>query len=128
MTSIVENSPRGFLELIILEKIDDVLPLLTPEKQQFAEKMRNNLAALIEHQDRLYDTIIAEIDLNSPNPRKEMAIKVNQSGGWMAALMSRYSGKHQGGLMEYIKLHQLPDGSWPANFLDNVINEMNKNL
>lgn len=130
----VMNSPRGLVELTLLEKLDDALPLFPPHIQERGVKIREAFGDLLRAHRMAYEACKAEADRNAPifNPmspalvkehRKAFAISVQTSGGWMAPMMDQYQGKCDG-LMDWIMKKRQPDGGWSNSFLDTILSQV----
>jgi hypothetical protein len=114
------NSPRALMELILAEKLDDVLPMLAdPDLVARATKMADKTRELFHKVDEQYAKCSA-LALGSDNPRKAFALAVQAEGAWMTPLMNRYLGRC-GDFSSFIKSQQQPDGSYSDSFLDALV-------
>lgn len=114
------NSPRAVMELILAEKIDDVMPVLEVFVQEKAVKMQDGLRMLIQSVDSAYAEYYT-VAKESNNPRKTFALKVQAEKAWMAPLMDRFTGKC-GNLMDYIHKKRNPStNEWPPGLLDILV-------
>jgi hypothetical protein len=123
--NILANSPRALMELILLEKIDDVAPLLTPQLQEYAAKMANSLKNMIQCTNATYTICEETAAAHKDNPRKYFAIQVQALKGWMSPLMNRYTGKCAD-TKDYIMKQRLPDNTWSDSFLETLVDECKK--
>jgi hypothetical protein len=120
------NSPRAIMELILTEKLDDVLPVLEGYIQSQALKLQEGIRLVFKAVDEDYLEIAAEAK-GQPNERKAFALGVQDRAAWMAPLMDRFLGKCIS-LEDYIQKRRNPDGSFPDALLDNLIQESNRAL
>lgn len=130
----VLNSPRGLVELILLEKLDDALPLFPDYVVDRAEKLQNAFRELLHNYRDLYDECMTEADEQAPlfNPgapslqrehRKAFALAVKARNGWMAPMMEQYQGRCDG-LADWIQKKRNPDGGWSNGFLDTILRQL----
>lgn len=130
------KSPRGLVELILLEKLDDALPLLPENIVQRAEELRESFRKLTHNSRELYNICFNEANKEVSNfnenshssglqraHRKAFALAVQEHNGWLAPMMSIYLGKAES-LMEWIFSKQNPDGGWSNSFLDTVLRNL----
>jgi len=114
------NSPRGVMELILSEKLDDVLSILDPYIQQEAVKLQSGLRTLIATNDRIYDECAKEAE-GQENKRKAFALAVQARNGWMSPLMDRFCGGNEGILDFFKKNKDSIKNTWQDGFLDKLI-------
>lgn len=130
------KSPRGLMQLILMEKLDDVIPLLPDYAIKRSEELADNYRVLVKSYDALYDKCFAQAEQESPifNPnskslvkqhQKSFAIAVQQHGGWMAPMMDQYNGRSKG-LHDYVVRKRGVDGTWANSFLDTVMSMSDK--
>lgn len=130
----VLNSPRGLVELILLEKLDDALPLFPDHIVERAEKLRDAFRVLVRDFRKDYLDCWNEAEKEAPifnemSPalqkanRKAFALAVQARGLWMAPMMDVYQGKADD-LVEWIKNKRQVDGGWPNSFLDLVLRQL----
>lgn len=120
------NSPRAIMELILTDKLDDVLPVLETWIHGQAVQMQENTRKLFKHIDSLYPELLAEGNLDTVNPRRGFAIAVQKRKVWMGPLMSRYTGKSKD-LADHVSQIRSPStGGYPDSFLDSMIEEASK--
>lgn len=126
------KSPRGLMQLVLMEKLDDVIPLLPDYAVARANELAEGYRTLVKNYDDLYKKCYDEADAESPifNPnskslikqhQKSFAIAVQNNGGWMASMMQQYNGRVDG-LHSFVLSRRNVDGSWPNGFLDTVMN------
>lgn len=114
------NSPRAVMELILAEKIDDVMPVLEVFVQEKAVKMQDGLRKLIHSVDQAYTDCFA-VSQGTDNDRKAFALAIQAKKLWMAPLMERFSGKC-GNLADYIqKKRDKNTSEWPTGLLDTLV-------
>lgn len=125
------KSPRGLMQLVLMEKLDDVIPLLPDYAVARAMELADGYRNLVVSYDVLYkkcfDQADAESTIFNPNSKalikqhqKSFALAVQEHDGWMAAMMQQYSGKTNG-LHSYVLSRRNVDGSYANGFLDTVM-------
>jgi hypothetical protein len=118
------NSPRAVMELILTEKLDDVLPVLEPHIQDKAREMQEQTRRLFQQIENDYQEINQAIwDVPEAQKRKMFAMEVQERGSWMAPLIDRFLGRSKD-LTDYIQKKKNPDGSYPDGLLDMLVNEV----
>lgn len=121
--SSIGASPRNLMELILLEQVDDVLPLLTDIQVAAVEAMRGDLRAYLHNFDLKLEKIKEEVEALGPmsdhNHRKSFARAVGMADLWMAPAMAIYEGKATG-LHHWLtkQKDRTNDKSYPAGLLD----------
>ena len=113
------SSPRALMELILTEKLDDVLPVLEPYVQEQAVKLQDGVRVLFQKTETIYQEILAEIQ-GQENQRKAFALGVQKRKAWMAPLMDRFIGRCSN-LEDWIHKRKNPDGSYPDGVLEALI-------
>lgn len=130
----VMNSPRGLVELILLEKLDDALPLFPEYIQERALALRDSFADLLRAYRDTYETVSARVaewnekqgwihEKGSKEHRKAFAIAAQASEGWMAPMMDQYQGRCDS-LMGWILNKRGVDGGWSNGFLDTILGQI----
>lgn len=125
------RSPRGLMQLVLMEKLDDVIPLLPDYAVARANELAEGYRTLVKSYDALYDKCYKQADEESPifNPnskalikqhQKSFALAVQEHDGWMASMMHQYNGRCTG-LHDYIVSRRGIDGTWANSFLDTVM-------
>lgn len=125
------KSPRGLMQMILVEKLDDLIPLLPEYLVERATNLQDGYRKLVQGYNAMYEKCKAEADEESPifNPeskslqkqhQKSFASAVQRNGGWLAPMMDQYNGR-SGGLHDYVIKRRAPGGDWPNAFLDTVI-------
>lgn len=120
----VANSPRRLMELILLGKEDDVLPMLSPEVQKIGEGYKRRYAQLATAFDAAYDTLFSST-VGAANQRKEIALRCQREKIWIPPVMERFSHKCAS-FRDFVEQRRDTTGSWPDAFLDNLINNLPK--
>lgn len=117
------KSPRALMEIILLGKYDDVFSLLPPHIQELGNKYLEGYRKLSRYYEGVYLELLEKI-AGAENPRKALALEIQQNNLWMAPLMIRYSGKCSSfqGYIESMK----KEGTWGNGFLDTLIEELKK--
>lgn len=123
--SIIGASPRNMMELILLEQIDDLMPVLAEDQKAKVEEMRSGLRSFMHSFDRLYHEKMTELEGLGPMSehlrRKTFARAVGGSEMWMAPAMALYEGKAHN-LHDWILKHKerTNDKCFPSGFLDTL--------
>jgi len=114
------NSPRAVMELILSEKLDDVMPVLEVHIQEKAVKMQDGLRNLIHSVDAMYEEILP-LSKGTDNDRKAFALQVQARNGWIGPLMDRWAGKCSG-LADFMQKKKIAaTGEWPSGLLDTLV-------
>jgi hypothetical protein len=113
------NSPRALVELILTEKLDDVLPILEPYVQEQAVKLQDGIRELFRTMETVYQEILVETE-GQENKRKAFALGVQSRKVWMAPLMDRFVGRCSS-LQDWIEKRKNSDGSYPDGVLEALI-------
>jgi hypothetical protein len=116
----VAKSPRALMEIVLLGKEDDILPLIPPHIQEKMLEMKENLRAYIQKMDQDY------ADLHDPD-RKTFALAVQaREGAWMGYMMQRWTGKCTSA-KDFIQSQRSKiSGGWADGFLDTLIGNCKK--
>jgi hypothetical protein len=109
----VAKSPRAALEIVLLGKEDDVMPLVAPHIQEIILGLKDNVRDLIVVLDEAY------LRLHDPD-RKTFALAVQAEGIWLAPMMIRWSGKASS-TRDWIQGQRTKSGSWSDGFLDALL-------
>lgn len=120
----VANSPRRLMEVILLGREDDVFPMIPADVAAIGEGYKRRYAAMVKTYDALYADLRASAD-QTDNPRKALALAVQEKKAWMPYFMERFTDKC-GSLKDFIEARRLNDGSWADGFLDNLLNNLPK--
>ena len=113
------NSPRALVELILTEKLDDVMPVLEPYIQEQAVKLQDSIRVLFQTMESTYQEILVEVH-GQENQRKAFALSVQARKAWMAPLMDRFLGRCDN-LEDWIQKRKQADSSYPDGLLDSLI-------
>jgi hypothetical protein len=108
----VAKSPRAVMEIILLGKEDDVMPLVPAHVQQIILDTKANLAKFLVAMDEEY-TECYNAD------RKTFALAIQARSGNMGPQMARWGGKCTS-TKDWIFTNR-KDGSWADSFLDTVM-------
>ncbi len=111
------KSPRASLEAILMEKEDDIRPLLPPELQRHLDTTKEAYACWLERVEAEYRWLF--------NPdRKQFAIAVQTAGAPIGPHMFVWSQK--GSFKDWTGSHKNNDGTFPDKFIDNLLEMINK--
>lgn len=119
------TSPRNMVELILLEKDDDVVPMLPEEIVKNLQKIKVGLQAAIRRHDDAYHFAKDAADMINPGDKKTFAILVTKNKDlWTAPFFNMFDGK-SANMRDFIK-KSCKDGSWGNSFLDKMLELSNK--
>jgi len=131
----VGKSIYSLLNVVLDEKLDDVIPLIPEHVTQRAMGLRDGIQALARKQDALYTKCLEVSDCVSEDhtdhaTKKAFALAVLARGGWMAPLMSRYHGQC-GNFYEWLQ-HNRREGAadmdgWQQSFLKGLLRQIELN-
>jgi hypothetical protein len=113
----VGKSPRSVLEIILLEKEDDVYPIVSETAKNLIVELKENLRKVLHSLDEEYARIYSE-------DRKTFALGVQAGSGYIGPHMARWSGKCVSAHDWIMKAKK--NGEWPATFLDNLLDMCKK--
>lgn len=128
------RSPRALVELCLLGKLDDALPLLPDHVTERAQKIEEALRGFIRDSNDSYERVLHGAILmiedegwdaeNESDYRKAMAMSVKKKGASMPYVMMRYAGKVDS-FSDYIKLQIDPKtGQYKKTFLEHLLKEL----
>jgi len=118
-------SPRNVMELILLEQVDDLYPILQDDQVARVDSMRSELRDYMHNYDLRVTALLAEVEEQGPMSdhlrRKTFARLVNQNEVWMGPAMARFEGKVHT-IHEWIMRHRERTNSkrFPSGFLDTL--------
>lgn len=124
------TSERNCLELILLEKDDDVISMLPEEIVNNLKNIKENLKVTVRIYDHTYDIIssLADIEMLSASgvakaDKRTFAITLNKMAPtlkiWSAPFFQRFDGKNSG-MKDFINKNK-KDGTWSDSFLDKIL-------
>lgn len=122
---IVGKSPRALLELILLEKIDDVLPMLPEHMKARSDEMQNSLVELVREIDQNYLVCKTIADKDTVNARKAFCLEAQAHKFWLEPLINRFLGKCDDS-RSFFAQHKNPDGSYTDSFLDKILTQIKR--
>jgi hypothetical protein len=108
------------VELILTEKLDDVLPVLEPYVQTQAVKLQDGIRNLFRTMDKIYEDLLSATE-GQENRRKAFALEVQARKAWMTPLMDRFTGRCSS-FEDWLQKRKNPDGSYPDAVLEALIN------
>jgi len=125
------RSPRALVELCLLGKLDDALPLLPNHIQERAHKIEEALRGFIRHSNDVYMKIGGDaINMCDENGwdstdektlRKAVALSAQAAGEWLPYIMLRYQGQVNS-FGDYAKLQvDSQSGCHKKSFLDALL-------
>lgn len=106
------KSPRALMEIVLLGKEDDIMPLVVPHIQEKILVLKDKLRGLILAVDSEYAQIYS-------TDRKTFALAVKAGSGNLGPHMARWSGKCSG-MHDWI-LKSRVNGAWSDSFLDAIL-------
>jgi hypothetical protein len=111
------SSSRNLLELILLQKDDDVRSVLAEDMIKKLDDMKQGLQELIFSQDLEFE--------NAPKEtRKEFAIHIQRGSLWMGPQMWRFANPTKS-FLDWVE-SQKKNGEFPDSFLDSVLLNIKK--
>jgi hypothetical protein len=114
------TSERNCIEIILLEKDDDVIPFLPEEIVNNLLKIKVGLQSALKAHDEAYMAAKAEADAIMPGDKKTFAILVTKDKKlWHAPFFQMFDGKAKN-MKEFI-FKNCKDGSWGNSFLDKLL-------
>lgn len=122
------SSDRNIMEIILLEKDDDVYPMMVPEIQEKMVAMKSGLVVAVRQYDAIFESLsgkakklFPENKFQSLSQRKKIFAQMvlGNKELWGAPLFRLYDGKCLN-MMEFIYKNK-KDGSWSAGFLDQML-------
>ena len=114
------TSERNCIEIILLEKDDDVIPFLPEEIVKNLLKIKEGLQLALKAHDEAYMAAKSEADSIKPNDKKTFAILVTKNKKlWHAPFFQMFEGKAKN-MKEFIHKN-MKDGSWGNSFLDKLL-------
>lgn len=114
------SSERNCLEIILLEKDDDVISFLPEEIVNNLFKIKNNLQFIIKKYDDIYLAAKAQADAIAQGDKKTFAILVTKNKElWSAPFFQIYDGKASN--MKDFIIKNRKDGTWGNGFLDKLL-------
>lgn len=120
------RSPRGLVQFALMEKLDDVYPVLPDFAIEQAKTIETNLREIVRHADQEYKEIRKLADslhtYGEHEHRKAFAIEAQKRN---RKLMPFYMDVYQGkvtNIREWFDSKKILDGSWSNGFLDMVYN------
>lgn len=115
------NSPRAVMELLLTEKLDDVMPILELHVQKKGMEFQEGMREFSLQFEKAYQEIFSAVQSYPEEQRRKMfALSVQERKLWIGPLMDRFSGRSKD-FSDYIQKKKLPNGSFPDVFLDNLI-------
>lgn len=108
----VAKSPRAALEIILLEKEDDVFPLISEQTQKWILDTKEQLRYVLHLLDDEYSRVWS-------SDRKTFAIAIQNGSGFLGPQMSRWTGRCSSA-KDWI-FRNRKDGSWSDGFLESLL-------
>jgi hypothetical protein len=117
----ISSSPRNCMEAILLEKDDDMLPLLPKEVVSNLLKMKNNLNHMIKRYDEIYQILLNCSNHLNRGDKKTFAVMVtsNHKILWTSPFFQMFDGKASS-MKDFIMKNQ-KNGTWSNIFLDKML-------
>jgi hypothetical protein len=114
------TSPRNCVEIILLEKDDDVISFLPEEIVKNLIKIKADVQLIIKQYDEIYVTIKAEADTILPGDKKTFALLLTKKEKlWSAPLFQMFDGKVIN-MKDFINKNRKED-TWSNSFLDKLL-------
>lgn len=117
------NSDRNCLEVILLEKEDDIIPISIEEVKNNLIKLKEKFILLISYYDRLFLEIKNEADNIKPNDKRTFAMLVNKKVNenkflWDSPFYRMYDRKCN--MKSFIKNNN-KNNQFSKSFLDHIL-------
>lgn len=136
----VLKSPRSLLEVILLEKLDDVSVVLTQPQKEHAAKVLDAYRSWVQKQNALFSQLLADVaeaneasgwawEFGDNQHRRCFAIKAQETDINFGAAMYLYkmkaadAGSHPT-VSDYIHGNKDPQHGWSNSFLDKLLREL----
>jgi hypothetical protein len=136
----VLKSPRSLLEVILLEKLDDVSVVLSDVQKKVAFDTLEKYRALVHEQNKIFSELVsfveqATIDAGNvwqygdKDHRKCFAVEAQKRGaqvGTMMCLYKRFASDQSKvpSFSDYVHDHKDSQHGWSNTFLDNLLRMM----
>lgn len=108
----VAKSPRAALEIILLEKEDDIFPLVSTATAAWIRETKLRLQSLLRDLDEEYSKAYSA-------DRKTFALAIQAGSGHMSVQMTRWQGRCKSA-HDWILVNRV-NGSWSDGFLANLL-------
>lgn len=119
----IAKSERSLVELVLLQKEDDVIPYLEQSLVEKINSFKDKFSKLVKRVDLKYEEYIKETDLHpySKQVRKKVfAGFVTTREDWIDPFFKMYDGKCKSA-MEYVMSKKHPVTGWGDSFIDHLI-------
>lgn len=136
----VLKSPRSLLEVILLEKLDDVSVVLTQPQKKLAAKVLDAYRSWVQKQNALFTQLLADVaeaneasgwawEFGDNQHRRCFAIKAQEADINFGAAMYLYKMKaadrsSHPTVSDYIHGNKDPQHGWSNSFLDKLLREL----
>lgn len=120
----VSSSIRNCLEVILLEKDDDLMPFLPEDIASNLTKMKHEFQNFIREYDKYYQIILNCANVINKGDRKTFALLItsNEKLLWSSPFFQIFNGKASS--MKDFIYKNCKDGSWSNSFLDKLLEIM----
>lgn len=118
----VGKSDRNLVELILNEKDDDAEPFLPKEIVQRMHDYKTKISSLFHQYDELFHEVKSSIPSDSPNPKKEFAIKITTKNVWSAPFFKMFDGKCKN-MKDFFAQNKSFDG-WSNQMIDSLLDRI----
>jgi hypothetical protein len=114
------TSERNCLEIVLLEKDDDVMAFMPEEIVNNIKRIKTGLQSVIKQYDELYQQAVEKVNQTNPGDKKTFALLVSQDKNmWSAPFFHMFGGKSNS--MKDFILKSRKDGTWGDSFLDRIL-------
>ena len=114
------TSPRNCMEIILLEKDDDVAAFLPEEIVKNLQKIKENLLLTIKKYDEAYAEAIEQANAINPGDKKTFAILITKNKQLWTAPFFQMFDKKVVSMKDFI-LNNKKNGTWADSFLDRLL-------
>lgn len=116
----VAKSPRALMEIVLLGKEDDVIPLIQPHIQEKLLALKEAVRLYLIKMEQDYTDLYHQ-------DRKTFALAVQaRKGSWMGYMMHRWTGKCDSAHGFIHSQRNMTTGSWNDSFLDTLLENCKK--
>lgn len=138
----VLKSPRALLEVILLEKLDDVSVVLSDGQKKVAFEMAEKYRQFVHQQNELFNDLLAYIaeeneklgwcwDFGDAEQRKCFALEVQRRKANIGPMMQLYKLKcadvfRTPTFSNYVNAQKDPQHGWSNAFLDGILSQLPK--
>lgn len=121
---ILGSSDRNCLELILLEKDDDIIAAMPQEIADNLAKIKINYKSWLIEQQNLYNKIFEEAYAILPNDKKTFVLTVKKNNIINSGAFFTIFDKKAHNMKDYVSINKKL-GTYPDHFLDRILSQIN---